>query len=127
MIPLDQVELRETGIEGDHYVTGGKRSVTLIQFEHLAVIASLANRSDVAPALLRRNLVIGGINILGLKNRDFRIGKAVLRGTGLCAPCSRMEENLGPGGYTAVRGHGGITARIINPAMITLSDEISAL
>ena len=125
LTPTDQIRLTAGGIEGDHYQSGGKRSVTLIQHEHLAVIASFLGRQSIDPADLRRNIVIGGINLLGLRNRQFRIGPAILEGTGLCAPCSRMEEIFGTGGYTAVRGHGGITAKITVPAMISVGDEVS--
>jgi len=110
----------------DRHKTGSPRAcVTLIQYEHLAVIASLLGRQDVTPQELRRNLVVSGMNLLGLRNRQFRIGSVALEGTGLCAPCSRMEEVLGPGGYTAVRGHGGITAKITTPGKIFLGDTVS--
>jgi len=122
---IDQAVLTSDGIEGDHYQSGGKRSVTLIQHEHLAVIASLLGQPSVNPADLMRNLVVSGINLLGLRNRQFRIGAAVLEGTGLCAPCSRMEEIFGIGGYTAVRGHGGITAKIIEPGSVAVGDTVS--
>jgi len=125
LIPIEDTLLTPAGISQDHYQSGGKRSVTLIQYEHLAVIASLLGRQDVTPQELRRNLVVSGMNLLGLRNRQFRIGSVVLEGTGLCAPCSRMEEILGPGGYTAVRGHGGITAKITTPGKIFLGDAVS--
>ena len=96
----------------------------MIQWEHLSVIAALVGEDDVDPALLRRNIAVSGINLLGLRNVHFRIGGAVLRGTGVCAPCSRMEETLGRGGYSAVRGHGGITAEVIRPGPIGLGDLV---
>ena len=104
-----------TGIEGEHHASGGrsKRQVTLIQFEHLDVVARLLGRECIEPELLRRNLVVSGINLLALQASRFRVGDVVLQGTGPCDPCSRMEENLGPGGYNAMLGHGGITTRVV--------------
>ena len=116
------------GLEGDRYSGSGKRQVTLIQAEHLPVIGSLAGwERGPPPGLLRRNLVVRGINLLGLKDRRFRIGEAVLEGTGLCHPCSRMEEVLGPGGYNAVRGHGGVTARVVEGGAIRPGDGVRPL
>jgi MOSC domain-containing protein YiiM len=122
LLSLPSVTILETGIEGDHRIKAGKRAVSLIQREHLSVIAALAHKDAVLPEELRRNFVVSGINLLGLRKRRFRIGDALLEGTGICAPCSRMEENLGKGGYAAVRGHGGITADIISPGRVSLLD-----
>jgi MOSC domain-containing protein YiiM len=114
-----------TGLEGDHHSASGrgKRQVTLMQWEHLAVIASLLGRSQVGPELLRRNIAVSGVNLLALKDRRFRVGTALLEYTGQCHPCSRMEETFGPGGYNAVRGHGGITATVIAGGMIRVGDK----
>jgi MOSC domain-containing protein YiiM len=119
-----------TGLEGDHHSQrrpGGKRQVTLIQAEHLPVVAALVGENAVDPALLRRNIVVSGINLLSLKGLRFRIGAAVLEGTGPCDPCSRMDENLGAGGFQAMRGHGGLTARVIESGRICVGDAVSAL
>jgi MOSC domain-containing protein YiiM len=117
------------GLAGDHYRSSrnGKRQVTLIQAEHLPVIAALAGIEGLDPALLRRNLVVSGINLLALKDRRFRIGAALFEGTGLAHPCSRMEETLGAGGYNAMRGHGGVTARVLEGGPIRIGDALSAV
>ena len=118
------------GLEGDHSSqgnAGGKRQVTLIQSEHLPVIAGLCNLPSLDPALLRRNLVISGVNLQALKNALFMIGETILRGTGACHPCSRMEEALGCGGYNAVRGHGGITAAVIRGGRIDIGAMVELL
>ena len=127
MIELEQVELnRDLGLDGDRFKgrPGNPRQVTLIQHEHLSVIAACLHRDSVSPALLRRNLVVSGINLLALKDKQFKVGQAVLEFSGLCHPCSKMEKALGAGGYNAVRGHGGITARVIESAVIGLNDPV---
>jgi len=100
------------------------RQVTLIQHEHLPVIARLARVPAVDPIGLRRNLVISGINLLALKNVRLRVGRALLELVGPCHPCSRMEEAIGPGGYAAMRGHGGMTARILEDGIIAVGDAV---
>lgn len=116
------------GLVGDRYKGGsGKRGITLIQAEHLPAIAALAQRPDLTPALLRRNVVVSGIPLIALKQRRFRIGTAVFEGTEECDPCSRMEDALGPGGYNAMRGHGGLCARIVEGGTFGLGDALEAL
>ena len=117
------------GLEGDRWrgQPGGARQVTLIAAEHLAAIAGFLGLAAVAPERLRRNLVIEGLNLPALKGHRFRIGDAVLEHSGECHPCSRMEEEFGPGGYTAVRHHGGITARVLEHGTIRVGDTVERL
>jgi len=123
---IDQVNAEtEHGLVGDRYAgSSGKRQVTLIQFEHLPVIASMLNRQTIDIELLRRNIAVSGINLLALKGKRFKIGDAILEYTGLCHPCSFMEKTFGQGGYNAVRGHGGITARVMQSGVIKLQDRV---
>jgi MOSC domain-containing protein YiiM len=102
------------------------RQVTLIQAEHLDVIARLARVDKVDPVGLRRNLVVSGINLLALKNAKLQVGCALLEVIGPCQPCSRMEDSIGPGGYAAMRGHGGMTARVLVGGRINVGDVVKA-
>lgn len=115
------------GLSGDH-ARPGNRAVTLIQAEHLPVIAALAGLSDVDPALLRRNLVVSGINLSGLRGVVLSLGpEARLEITGPCAPCSRMEAALGFGGYAAMRGHGGWCATVHQSGPVSVGDNLRPL
>jgi MOSC domain-containing protein YiiM len=130
MIELDAVEARrEAGLTGDHSRPGPRnaRQVTLIQWEHLAVISALMGRpaeQPISATELRRNIAISGINLFSLKGRRFRLGQAILETTGWCQPCARLEERLGLGTFQAMRGHGGITARVLQGGIIRLNDAL---
>jgi MOSC domain-containing protein YiiM len=124
--------LPDAGLVGDHYGgTNGNRHITLMQAEHLPAIASFVGLAEVSPELLRRNLLVSGINLLALKDQRIQIGDGadavVLEITGQCHPCSKMETALGPGGYNAMRGHGGITARVIQGGLIRVGDALWSL
>lgn len=116
------------GLVGDHYAgRSGSRQVSLIGTENLDAIGAFLGTGAADPALLRRNIVTSGINLLALKGRRFRLGGAVLAYAGDCHPCSRMETLLGPGGYNAMRGHGGILARVLQAGRFEIGDALTRL
>ncbi|MDF1726848.1 MAG: MOSC domain-containing protein [Sulfitobacter sp.] len=123
---VESARIGEDGLKGDHG-RAGKRAVTLMHAEHLPVIGAALGRGPVDPALLRRNILVAGLNLSALKGRQVRLGGAVLEITGICAPCSRMEEAFGYGGYSAVRGHGGWCARVVEPGDVALGDGVTPL
>jgi MOSC domain-containing protein YiiM len=110
---------------------GGTRQVTLIQAEHMPLIAAWSDNPMLDAAMLRRNLVISGLNLIAARSPfpdqtlHLRIGVDVaLIVTGDCAPCSKMEAALGHGGYNALRGHGGVTARVVRGGVLKVGDVV---
>ena len=123
---VSNARIETSGLTGDHG-RAGKRAVTLIQAEHLPAIAALCGRSEIAPDLLRRNILVSGINLTALRNHPIKVGTATLKITSPCAPCSRMEAALGRGGYNAMRGHGGWCAEVLEPGDIEIGSPIAML
>ena len=120
---VQEAQIGLDGLAGDRS-RAGKRAVTLIQTEHLPAIGAYLGRDAVDPMDLRRNIVISGLNLASLKDRQIAIGEAVLHLSVICAPCSRMEETFGHGGYAAVRGHGGWCAEVITPGVVRIGDPV---
>jgi MOSC domain-containing protein YiiM len=124
---LEETFAQIGGLKEDHYNKGNpdaKRQVTLIQYEHLKTVASFLCKDNIDPSLVRRNLVVKGINLIALRGKQFSAGEAILEMTGVCHPCNQMEENLGKGGYNAMRGHGGITCRVLKEGKIKVGDRV---
>ncbi len=126
------------GLDGDRAAArtsrqagGSRRQVTLFQAEHLAPLAAWLGRPAIDPGVLRRNLVIAGLNLLAARSPLrglellLHIGEEVLlEVTGPCDPCSKMERELGAGAYNALRGHGGVTARVLTDGEIRVGDRV---
>jgi MOSC domain-containing protein YiiM len=136
---VDEVEaVPGYGLMGDRRSTqerttpqARKREITLLQAEHLPLIAQWGNLETLSPLDLRRNLIISGINLLAMRSPfpmlslHWQIGSQVqIEITGPCDPCSRMEKELGYGVYNAMRGHGGMTAHVVIGGILRVGDPV---
>ena len=136
MVEVDRVEVRlGRGLVGDRYgkvapksgVNNGKREVTLIATEAIQIIAAhlrVIDGRDLYP-YTRRNLVVEGVDLVEFIGKRFSIGEVEFEGTGECEPCKRMNLTLGRGGFAAMRGLGGLTARIIQPGILIVGDPFA--
>ena len=124
------VAIKDSGLEGDHRCTktlGSARQVTLISEEFIQQIAIYSQKENITPELLRRNLVVSGINLNALRYQQFSIGEAIFEATALCHPCSRMETALGAGGVSAMLGHGGLCCKILKTGEVKLGDSLKVI
>ncbi|ATG92042.1 MOSC domain-containing protein [Methylomonas koyamae] len=127
------------GLIGDRRAAGKqsgrqspKREITLFQAEHLPLVAGWCGLDYLDPLRLRRNLLISGLNLVGMRSPfpdaqlEWAVGHEVrIRITGPCDPCSKMATELGAGSYNALRGHGGMTAAIVAGGVIRVGDSVS--
>ena len=123
------------GLEGDRYFLGvgsysrwpgTGREVSLIEAE---VIEALRRDHglDLGDGRSRRNVVTSGIPLLGLIGRHFRIGTAVFRGERPCEPCAYLERRIGPGLLEALKGKGGLRAKVVEEGVLRVGDAIEAI
>ncbi|WP_367154221.1 MOSC domain-containing protein [Methylomonas sp. HYX-M1] len=108
-----------------------KRELSLFQAEHLPILAAWCGLEHLHPTRLRRNLLVSGLNLLAMRSPfpdtelEWSIGDEVrIHVTGPCDPCSKLATELGFGSYNALRGHGGMTARISAGGLIRVGDPI---
>jgi len=132
---MERVEEARTiegcGIAGDRYCEGtgfwtrygDVCEVTLIEGEDLDYIEDeLGIR--VKDGEHRRNIVTRGIDLKDLRRERFRVGEALLEYDRLRPPCRHVEDLSEPGMRGALRGRGGLCARVVEGGMIRMRDVI---
>ena len=101
------------GLVGDHAsARNADRGVTLITTGDIEAVAERLGQA-IDPRSLRRNLLLEASSQFLRIGQRYVAGEVILQITGPCAPCGRMREFLGEPGFQAMRGHGGMTARVI--------------
>lgn len=131
VLVVDEAEaIVDQGLVGDHRMKktpGSARQITLISREYIQQICQHTGHQSIDPRLLRRNLVISGMNMNLLRYQRLQIGEVIIETNALCHPCSRMDENLGKGGTAAMFGYGGLCARIIQGGHLAVGDAVIRL
>jgi MOSC domain-containing protein YiiM len=124
---LERVEaLANRGLDGDRATVRPSRvrQITLIARETLDDAARRLGLAEIDPSEVRRNLVTRGVDLEAARHRHLLVGGVLLRVTGPCDPCARMEEALGEGGWEALRDRGGLTAVVLTGGLIRLGDAV---
>jgi MOSC domain-containing protein YiiM len=127
--------LEGCGLEGDRYCAGtghwsrfgGGCEVTFIAAEDLDDIERETGVS-VKNGEHRRNVVTTGISLKTLRRGErFGVGEVVLEYRGPRSVCRYIERLTEPGMTGALKGRGGICARVIENGTVQVGDEIEVL
>ena len=126
--------LEGRGLEGDRYSEGtghwsrfGRAcEVTFVEAEDLEAMEGEAG-VRVMDGEHRRNVVTRGLDLDVLRRKRFRIGEAVFEYQKPCSICRHVERLTEPGMTEALKGRGGICARVVEGRTIREGDPIVVL
>lgn len=134
MEPLTAVRaIAGRGLEGDRYArdAGHWRAtdacqVTLVDAAEMQK-ATGDSGLPFAAGGHRRNLVVSGIPMVALRNREVRIGEARFRFHRLRPPCGYLERLLGRGAVKALRNRGGVGLTVVEGGMMRVGDRVEVV
>jgi MOSC domain-containing protein YiiM len=104
------------GIVGDRfydYKEDYKGQVTFFSEEVYADLCARLERSDRHPGVFRRNILVSGGDLNALIGQEFELQGLKFRGMAECSPCEWMEQAFGPGAEAALKGRGGLRAKVL--------------
>lgn len=131
MVQVDQVGARrEQGLVGDRYAYRKGFWQNIAKPSNNVRDVSIINSRDIVDSGFlecetRRNVVVvGDITLTELIGMTFYIGEVLFLGTEDCAPCKRPSDLCGkPGFAKTFANKGGLRARILNDAVLKVSDQ----
>ncbi len=115
------------GIEGDRFLDHKedyKGQITFLEAEAYEAVLRELDLSAPSPGVLRRNVVTRGASLDAWIGREFEIQGVRFEGVAECHPCYWMDHALGPGAEDALRGRGGLRARILSDGLLRVGTGV---
>ena len=113
------------GLRGDRYFDfreNYKGQVTFFSEEVFEQLCANFGIKDKPAGVLRRNLIVSGVDLLSLIGREFEIQGVRFRGTEHCAPCEWMNIAFAPGAEKFLKANAGLRAQILSDGPIRVGD-----
>ena len=127
--PLEEVTSIECvagrGVRGDRffdYKEDYKGQITFFAREVFEQVCRQIGVTGKSPGLTRRNVITSGADLNRLIGVTFSLQGITFEGVCECKPCYWMDEAIGPGAEQALRGRGGLRARILNSGLLQLAE-----
>lgn len=113
------------GIRGDRffdYKDNYKGQITFFSYEVFERLARHFGITDKFAGVLRRNVIVSGIDLNDLIGEEFSIQGVRLRGTSHCRPCYWLDQAFAPGTEDFLEGNGGLRAQILTDGAIAVGE-----
>ena len=118
LLEIGQVEcVAGQGLVGDRFFDfkeNYKGQITFFSSEVFAEICARLGATGKFPGATRRNVITAGVDLNSLIERQFMVQGVEFEGVCECSPCYWMDSAIAPGAETALRGRGGLRARILS-------------
>jgi MOSC domain-containing protein YiiM len=111
------------GIEGDRffdYKANYKGQITFFEMETYERLCEQFGIRDKSPGVFRRNVLTRGANLNELIGVEFEVQGVRFLGTDESKPCYWMDQAFAPGAEQALKGHGGLRARILTDGVLRI-------
>ncbi len=115
------------GIRGDRYFNHKddfKGQITFFSLEVYQRLCDQLSIHDRPPSAFRRNVIVEGVDLNALIDQEFTIQGVRFAGVEECRPCFWMEQAFGLGAEAALRGHGGLRARILSSGSLRSTAKV---
>lgn len=120
----DQIEcVAGRGIEGDRFFDheeGHKGQITFFSAEVYEDLQLQFHVDDKPASVFRRNVLTKGVDLNSLVGQEFEIQGVKFEGVEECKPCYWMDRAFHPGSNDALKGRGGLRARILSDGVLSL-------
>ena len=109
------------GVERDRffdYKPDYKGQITFLALEAFEDVCRKLGVTDKSPGVMRRNVVTVGVDLNSLIGQEFSVQGVRFLGTEESKPCLWMDQAIAPGAEEALRGNGGLRARILSDGLL---------
>ncbi|MFV1994585.1 MAG: MOSC domain-containing protein [Verrucomicrobiales bacterium] len=128
--PIEEVEEVECveglGLRGDRYFDhkpGYKGQITFFSEEVFKDLCDSFQVPDVGADVLRRNVLVAGVDLNDFIGREFELQGIRFLGVEECRPCYWMDQAFAEGAEEAMRGRGGLRAKILSSGTLRVDQE----
>ena len=118
------------GIVNDRYYGNfkeKKEQVTLISLEEINKFNRQINR-NIEPKDFRRNIIVSGVDLNQLINKQIKINNITLKIHEICQPCKYLQDQLKIQSLVKILvNKSGVRAEIITSGMLSVGDKIQKI